>query len=202
MPFNPGGSGASDVTATMPIFRPTFSLPAPASIGAPNGNAIRARMPEFQQVEEGGIPIDPVVLAQKARRSHQIAKVTQGQMAGLLNAAGTGVFAGLTVVPMARMAFAPVAVFAVDETGAQLANSWRLGGFKSAAKWANQMAKRGWTEAEISEAIASGEPYPATNLVNKANTATRYVHPTTGRSVVLDDATKEVLQVGGNGFVW
>ncbi len=30
--------------------------------------------------------------------------------------------------------------------------------------------------------------------------ATRYINPTTGQSVVLDDVTKEVIHVGGPGF--
>jgi hypothetical protein len=37
-------------------------------------------------------------------------------------------------------------------------------------------------------------------MVNEGNTATRYVHPETGRSVVVDDETKEVIHVGGDGF--
>ena len=36
--------------------------------------------------------------------------------------------------------------------------------------------------------------------MNKSNSATRYVHPTTGKSVVVDDVTREVLHVGGPGF--
>ncbi len=78
--------------------------------------------------------------------------------------------------------------------------AWKLGGFKSAAKWESQMAKRGWTLQQIDEAVASGERFSAENLVNKGNTATRYVHPETGRSVVLDDVTNEVIHVGGDGF--
>jgi hypothetical protein len=40
------------------------------------------------------------------------------------------------------------------------------------------------------------------NAVNKATgaQATRYVHPTTGQSVVVDDVTGEVIHVGGPGF--
>jgi hypothetical protein len=35
-----------------------------------------------------------------------------------------------------------------------------------------------------------------------ANGATRYVNPTTGRSVVIDNVTQEVLHVGGDGFLY
>jgi hypothetical protein len=77
---------------------------------------------------------------------------------------------------------------------------WKLGSGKSATKWANQMRARGWTEAQIDEAIEHGAQYPAVNNVNPANGATRFVSPTTGRSVVLDNVTKEVIHVGGDGF--
>lgn len=77
---------------------------------------------------------------------------------------------------------------------------WKFGTFKGAQRWASQMAKRGWTEKQITEAIESGQQFPAVNNVNPANTATRYVHPSTGRSVVVDDVTKEVLHIGGDGF--
>ena len=62
------------------------------------------------------------------------------------------------------------------------------------------MAKRAWTPDQITEAMQRGSQFPAENLVNKGNAATRYVHPETGRSVVIDDVTKEVIHVGGDGF--
>ena len=77
---------------------------------------------------------------------------------------------------------------------------WRPGSQKGAAKLERQMAKRGWTPDQITEAMQGRQTFPATNLVNNGNSATRYVHPTTGRSVVIDDVTKEVIHVGGDGF--
>lgn len=50
------------------------------------------------------------------------------------------------------------------------------------------------------EAMQKNERFATENLVNKGNGATRYVHPTTGRSVVIDDVTEEVIHVGGDGF--
>jgi len=85
--------------------------------------------------------------------------------------------------------------------GAEAAQQgWKLGAFKSAAKWESQMGKRGWTPQQITEAMQKGERFAAENLVNKSNAATRYVHPETGRSVVIDDITKEVIHVGGDAF--
>jgi RHS repeat-associated protein len=77
---------------------------------------------------------------------------------------------------------------------------WTLGSGKSQQKWQNQMQNRGWTPDQIDEAIAKGRRFPAKNNINPSNTATRYINPTTGRSVVLDDATGEVIHVGGDGF--
>ncbi|WP_419648177.1 colicin E5-related ribonuclease [Thiolapillus sp.] len=62
------------------------------------------------------------------------------------------------------------------------------------------MKKRGWTNQQITEALQGGKRFPAENLVNKGNSATRYVHPKMGRSVVIDDVTKEIIHVGGDGF--
>jgi hypothetical protein len=81
------------------------------------------------------------------------------------------------------------------------------------------MAQRGWTPQQITEAIQNGQQFPAVNNVNPGNAATRYVHPTTGRSVVVDNTTRyvhpttgrsvvvdnttqEVIHVGGDGFVY
>jgi hypothetical protein len=69
-------------------------------------------------------------------------------------------------------------------TGSGSSNSsrkWKWGSHKSSQKAANQMAQRGWTDAQIDEAVDQGAQYPAPNNINPANGATRYVNPTTGR---------------------
>lgn len=64
-----------------------------------------------------------------------------------------------------------------------------------------QMQTRGWTPELVDEAVLSGTNHPAVNKLGGANTpATRYVSPTTGQSVVIDNATGEIIQVGGPGF--
>ncbi len=68
---------------------------------------------------------------------------------------------------------------------------------KSQAK--RQMAKRGWAAAQIDEAVAKGKRRQTVNLAT-GGPATRYVHPSTGRSIVVDDVTGEVIHVGGDGF--
>lgn len=64
------------------------------------------------------------------------------------------------------------------------------------------MRQRGWTADQIEEAVQSGQRFAVANNINAAHGATRYVHPTTGRSVVLDDVTGDVIHVGGDGFVY
>ena len=80
--------------------------------------------------------------------------------------------------------------------------NWRLGSNHSATQWANKIAKRGWTPQQISEAIANGQRFPAVNLVNPGNPASRYIHPTTGRSVIVDNVTGEIIHVGADGFLF
>ena len=64
-----------------------------------------------------------------------------------------------------------------------------------------QMAARGWTASQIEEARIHGARYDATNL-ETGGAATRYVHPDTGRSVVIDNVSEEVIHVGGDGFLY
>jgi hypothetical protein len=68
--------------------------------------------------------------------------------------------------------------------------------YANEAKLRLQMARRGWTAAQIVEALQT----PGVPIRGKKGPATRYVHPSTGRSVVVDDATGEVFHVGGDGF--
>lgn len=62
------------------------------------------------------------------------------------------------------------------------------------------MAKRGWSRDQIDEAVRSGRRYHADNKLNPGNGATRYEHPGTGRSAVLDNKTGQFIHVGGDSF--
>ena len=81
---------------------------------------------------------------------------------------------------------------------------WKLGdsASKNLAKMTRQMQQRGWTGRQITEAVKKGEQFAAPNNLNPANGATRYVNPTTGQSVVIDNATRQVIHFGGPGFVY
>jgi hypothetical protein len=70
--------------------------------------------------------------------------------------------------------------------------------FSNEAKIRKQMKSRGWTDAMLIEALqTSGIP-----TTGKLGPATRYVHPATGKSVVVDNATGEIFHVGGEGFLY
>ncbi|WP_428151043.1 hypothetical protein [Brevundimonas sp.] len=66
---------------------------------------------------------------------------------------------------------------------------------------ARQMAARGWTPEQIVEARDRGEGHAAVNQ-ETGRAATRYIHPETGRSVVIEDVSGDVIHVGGDGFIY
>ena len=63
------------------------------------------------------------------------------------------------------------------------------------------MRQRGWTWDQIEEAIRSGTSHPTRNH-ETGGAAKRYVHPVTGRSVVIDQETGNAIHVGGDGFIY
>ena len=73
-------------------------------------------------------------------------------------------------------------------------------GYKLSNKIQRQMRGRGWSVEQIDEAAQLGSRIDATNKAT-LGPATRYVNPKTGLSVVIDDLTGEVLQVGRQDFV-
>lgn len=63
------------------------------------------------------------------------------------------------------------------------------------------MQNRGWTNDLVDGAVQNGDAFPTVHkLAGANNAATRYVHPVTGQSVVIDNALGQVIQVGGPGF--
>ncbi len=66
-------------------------------------------------------------------------------------------------------------------------------------KIVRQMVSRGWTKQEILDTVKAGKAFP---VVNKATggAATEYVSAS-GKFVVVDNATKQVIQVSGPGFL-
>jgi hypothetical protein len=70
---------------------------------------------------------------------------------------------------------------------------------KNQAKLERQMQSRGWTYEQIEEAVMSGERFPAKNFQTGGD-ATRYIHPKTGRYVIIDNQTNGIIQVGKDDF--
>jgi hypothetical protein len=70
--------------------------------------------------------------------------------------------------------------------------------FSNESKIRKQMKARGWTDAMLIEALQN-QAIPA---AGKRGPATRHIHPATGKSVVVDNATGEIFHVGGEGFLY
>jgi hypothetical protein len=68
--------------------------------------------------------------------------------------------------------------------------------FANEAKLRDQMRIRGWTDEQIREALTT-VPIAASG---KRGPALRYVHPLSGKSVVVDATSGEIFHVGGEGF--
>jgi RHS repeat-associated protein len=67
------------------------------------------------------------------------------------------------------------------------------------AKIVKQMGTRGWTAQEITETVENGTAHAVTNKAT-GGAATEYINPANGKFVVVDNSTKQVLQVSGPGF--
>lgn len=70
-------------------------------------------------------------------------------------------------------------------------------------KITNSMNKpnRMWTKEQILEAYEHGDAFPAIDMTAGGAPATRFVHPTTGKFVVINNETGNIVQVGGEGFL-
>lgn len=77
--------------------------------------------------------------------------------------------------------------------------SWRLGNYKSQARWKSQMRDRNWTKEKIDETLKKGKRFPALNNINKGNNALRYEYK--GTYLVRDEKTKEIIHLGSEKFI-
>jgi hypothetical protein len=68
--------------------------------------------------------------------------------------------------------------------------------FTNEPKLRKQMRKRGWTEEQLREALATS-PAP---WQGKHGPALRYRHPVTAKTVLVDARTGEIFHVGGERF--
>jgi RHS repeat-associated protein len=64
----------------------------------------------------------------------------------------------------------------------------------------NRMAQRGWTPQEITRVYREGVPSQVPDKTAGFTPATQYVDPATGKFIVVNNATGNVVQVSGPGF--
>ncbi|MBN1331691.1 S8 family serine peptidase [Candidatus Dojkabacteria bacterium] len=66
--------------------------------------------------------------------------------------------------------------------------------------WDKYMAKRGWTDVDIVRTIKANEyiEYNKTNYLNPGNPTKLFTDPKTGKSLVIDAETGEIIQLGGD----
>lgn len=113
---------------------------------------------------------------------------------------------GGIIIPAAVIAVGIEAAGAAAAVGARVATrgrstEWSFGKYKSSQRWQNQMKDRRWTDKQVTDIIRTGKEAPAPNHINKGNTATRYTDPNTGRFIVRDDITKEIIQISADKFL-
>ena len=68
---------------------------------------------------------------------------------------------------------------------------------KSAAKLESQMTQRGWTESTVKDVVSSPYTIRDSKNLSTGNPATVYYNKS-GGYVIIDDVTKEVVQVSDN----
>jgi len=110
------------------------------------------------------------------------------------------VYPELLILPFLRIGRIILAFRRFIESGRDVAN-WTFGSHKSPKRWATQIEKRNWTPQEITQTIKYGRKYPAPNHVKPENRAVRYLNSKTGKYVVRDEVTKEILQISGDDFI-
>lgn len=67
------------------------------------------------------------------------------------------------------------------------------------AKIVKQMGTRGWTADEITQTVENGTAHAVTNKAT-GGAATEFINPANRKFVVVDNATRQVIQVSGPGF--
>jgi len=83
-----------------------------------------------------------------------------------------------------------------DNTGGSNSTSYSTpDGISYDNKIQKDMVSRGWTPDQIDDAVKYGDRIDAINKIN-GDPATRYINPDTRQSVVVDNTTNQVIQVG------
>jgi RHS repeat-associated protein len=70
--------------------------------------------------------------------------------------------------------------------------------------WATYMSKRGWNFNEIQQTLTKGKwsPHTGNNYLNPGNSMSIVTDPKTGKSLIIDNISKEIIQLGGKGWIF
>jgi hypothetical protein len=70
--------------------------------------------------------------------------------------------------------------------------------------WSNYMNKRGWNFDDIQQTLLKGKwnPHSGTNYINYGNSMSIVTNPKTGKSLIIDNITKEIIHLGEKGYVY
>lgn len=63
------------------------------------------------------------------------------------------------------------------------------------------MVKRGWTQAEVEKVVAEGAQSEVVDRTTGFTPATQYLDTASGRFVVVNNATGNIVQVSGADFL-
>ena len=140
---------------------------------------VKAAVPEIGSI---GLEFTPIADGYRLRTGKDL---ITGEKASRIEA-GAGFIVGSVTGPVGKIALKSAK------------GLWKLGRHKSVAKWVNRFRKRGWSSQQVDEAIEKGIRHKAPNRVIPNNGATRYEFKK--KSVVIDNKTRELLHVGGEGF--
>ena len=72
---------------------------------------------------------------------------------------------------------------------------------KNWKNWGNYLSKQGWSGKDIQQTLLKGQwsPHSGTNYLNPGNPMSIVTNPTTGKSLIIDNVTKEIIQLGKTG---
>ena len=68
--------------------------------------------------------------------------------------------------------------------------------------WGKYMGNKGWTPDEIQQTLIKGKwkPHLGTNHMNPGNPMRLVTNPYTGKSLIIDNVTREIIQLGRKGY--
>ncbi len=107
-----------------------------------------------------------------------------------------------TIVPFGKLAYLKyLSKLKLVKNTAKYQKYFQLN--KKWKNWGDYMMKRGWKFDDIQKTLAKGkwEPHAGQNYLNPGNSMSIVTNQSTGKSLIIDNVTKEVIQLGDKGFL-